>query len=255
MRVGISHAPGTYRRYYRTEPRTFNELSAVIRLAHKYHIQDVQDQALHVLQESVLSSRFSHWNGASALMDPWTLEFIGIINLARLTDTPRMLPGAFYVCAYLYSEILDGWTREDGTIEQLSTADLRRCLDGQRTLVLEDGLLLGRILAGEPVAGCTTPARCRLSCQSMLVRIVTSRQLNEHRRALDYWHAAITNMGALDEASEMKICCVCEKELLRRARRERWLLWKRLPEIFGVAVEGWGAGQDEDGDGDGDGNA
>ena len=43
-----------------------------------------------------------------------------------------------------------------------------------------------------------------------------------------------------------KVCAVCEKELLRRDRRERWNVWKRLPETFGIEVEGWGADGDDE---------
>ncbi len=235
-------------RYHRTGRRPFDELSAVIRLAHKYHIQDVQDQALDVLRESILTPRFANWDEPLTIAHIRTPQYIGVINLARLTDTPSLLPGAFYICAYVGGGLLDGCAHEDGTVEHLSTDDLRRCLDGQRVLALEAAVLPGRILAGERVASCITAARCQASCQRKLVHVATSRTVNEHRKVLDYWNVMIKNMAAEEEAGLTSICGVCEEELLRRARRERWLIWKKLPEIFGVTVNGWGAGDDGDDD-------
>ncbi|KAM5539620.1 hypothetical protein V8D89_006729 [Ganoderma adspersum] len=216
--------PKSERRYHHTERRTFDELSAVIRLAHKYHIQDVQDQALDVLRETVISSRFVCCDDLS-------------------TVTHSLLPCAFYICAYLGGQLMDGWEREDGTVEHLSTADLRRCLDGQRTLAVDTVLLPGRILVSTLIAGCNSSMRCRAAFQRTLVDIVTNQRHVEKMRALDFWDAMVTSMGSEDEAGVTKICNVCQKELMRKARREMRLIWKKLPEIFGVQVEGWGAGE------------
>ncbi|KAI1795330.1 hypothetical protein LXA43DRAFT_1090978 [Ganoderma leucocontextum] len=92
---------------HRVNPiHTFDELAAVIRLAHKYNVPQVQDQALpHIALKPAHS--------------------IGVINLACLTDMPSLLSVAFYDCAHRGSALLDGWTHEDGTVEHLSDADLR----------------------------------------------------------------------------------------------------------------------------------
>ena len=77
--------------------RSFDEASAVIRLAHKYHIQSVQDQGIHALHDSPCTSDFEVVNCPPKR---WIFvrgnEYIGAVNLARLTDTPLMLPFALY---------------------------------------------------------------------------------------------------------------------------------------------------------------
>ncbi len=50
-----------------------------------------------------------------------------------------------------------------------------------------------------------------------------------------------------EEGDETFVCGACKKALLERDLRERRLLWKRLPEIFGITVEGWGSGLEDEG--------
>ncbi len=98
-------------RYHGTSPRTFNEISAAIRLAHKYHIQDVQDQALASLKTGMYSSDFDDWfmpPTLACLKDLKPSAAISVVNLARLTDTPSLLPGALYLCSHLGGRLLDG---------------------------------------------------------------------------------------------------------------------------------------------------
>ncbi|KAI1795315.1 hypothetical protein LXA43DRAFT_1090965 [Ganoderma leucocontextum] len=240
--------PKSRRLYNRPELRTFNEVSALIRLAHKYHIQDVQDQALASLRESMLSSHFDDWYKPLRMTSITTIHTIGVINLARLTDTPSMLPGAFYGCTRLSpGELLDGLVREDGTVEHLSQDDLRLCLEGHRTLYFESSLLPTRIFADTPIAGCSTPSGCRLWCQRKLVGIVSSETLIAQPNALGSWQGAIKAAAADEKEGATKICGTCEKELLHRDRRERRIIWQKLPEIFGITVEGWGVGADGEG--------
>ncbi|PIL26471.1 hypothetical protein GSI_12229 [Ganoderma sinense ZZ0214-1] len=237
--------PRSRRLYHGTSPTTFYEISAVIRLAHKYHIQDVQDQALASLQAGIFSSDFDGWFKVPASeylknLDP--IAAISIVNLAHLTDTPSLLPGALYACTYLEGKVLDGWTREDGTVEHLALADLRRCLNAHRVLALEVMLLPARIFALDArVEGCKTWARCRLARQSVLPRVLSSEAMTAGRRALSGWKVIIKAMGEGKEGNEQTVCKACEKALFDRNRRERWLHWKRLPEIFGITVEGWGS--------------
>ncbi|PIL26468.1 hypothetical protein GSI_12226 [Ganoderma sinense ZZ0214-1] len=237
--------PKSQRLYNRPELRPFSEVSALIRLAHKYHIQDVQDQALASLRDSVLSSDLDNWYKMPAMTSIATIDMIGVINLARLTDTLSILPGAFFVCTLLPpGKLLGGLTHEDGTVEQLSRDDLQRCLEGQRTLAIEASLLPTRIFASIPVLDCTTPTHCQSWCRRALVAIVSSEQIVAQQSPLGSWRDVIVSPTPDGGTDTTKVCGTCEKELLKRDRRERWRIWKRMPEIFGIKVEGWGAGVD-----------
>nr|VWP01114.1 Cytochrome P450 51 [Ganoderma boninense] len=237
--------PKSQRLYNRPASRPFSEISALVRLAHKYHIQDVQDQALASLQGSVLSSHFEDWFKESTMPIIDNIDMIGIANLARLTDTLSMLPGALFVCTLLSpGELLRGLTREDGTVEHLSADDLRRCLEGQRTLAIEVSLLPSRIFARTPAVGCSTPAHCQPWCLHTLVCIVSSENIAARQTSLGSWRNTIVPPASDGGMNTAKLCGACEKELLRRDRHERWKVWKRLPEIFGIDIEGWGTGAD-----------
>ncbi|PIL26489.1 hypothetical protein GSI_12247 [Ganoderma sinense ZZ0214-1] len=111
------------------QPHSFETISAVIRLADKYHIQSVQDHALRALQRYHFTSNFDAFSGPPDLVIAVKpIHAIGAVNLARLTNTPRMLPLALYQCCRLDNEaLLAGWTRADGTVEHLTPEDFERC--------------------------------------------------------------------------------------------------------------------------------
>ena len=76
---------------------SFDEVSAIVRLAHKYHIQSVQDQGIHALQDFPCTSNFEVLNcPPKRRIFVRGNEYIGAVNLAGLTDTPVMLPFALY---------------------------------------------------------------------------------------------------------------------------------------------------------------
>ena len=112
-------------------PDDEREPHASLRRTLRYNVSQVLDQALAASRGygfatpfSVFSSLPQHPERALEL-DPWSN--IGVVNLARLTDTPSLLSLALYHCTYLGRDLFDGWTREDGTVEHLSEADVRVC--------------------------------------------------------------------------------------------------------------------------------
>ena len=150
-----------------------------------------------------------------------------------MTDTPTLLPLALYSCAYLGGSILDGWTREDGTVEHLSCVDVRRCIDAGVVLTDELTLLLSRLFDARPSRECVS----RIACIAELRRvhdIVLRSGFTRRMRPLHDWTDTIT---ALEEGSP---CGRCREELLARNERERKRVFDSLPEIFGITVEGWG---------------
>ncbi len=128
----------------------------MIRLVHKYHIQSIQDQAVRALQEHWFSSYFCAPGIPPTPRISFTWEqCIGVVNLARLTNTPLFLPAALYACCYLRGALLDGWTREDGTIEHLCAEDLKRCFHASIALGHEQLLIICRVFGhGVPQQYC-----------------------------------------------------------------------------------------------------
>ncbi|PIL26531.1 hypothetical protein GSI_12289 [Ganoderma sinense ZZ0214-1] len=213
--------------------RSFDEISAVIRLAHKYHIPSIQEQALRALQAYHFTSDFDVYFGPPKNhISLHNIQHIGAVNLARLTDTPLMLPSALYGCCHIGGRLLDGWTREDGTVEHLSTDDIKRCFDAHFLLAREQAPVPSRLCAPVPLDRCTERGRCKLYVTALagspsLVEMVMKEDMLTDRSPL------------IRSLQSNSMCDGCMQVLLEWDRLERKRVWDRLPQIFGIAVDGW----------------
>ncbi|PIL26466.1 hypothetical protein GSI_12224 [Ganoderma sinense ZZ0214-1] len=215
---------------------SFHQIAAVIRLAHKYHVQDVLEQAIASLKERFTDS-FDAWEARTgpATIKVRSRQAIGVINLARLVDRPSLLPLAFYKCATLGSAVLDGYKREDNlkSIEHLSREDEKRCIDGRVRLAEAALTVLAEVFTARPCGGCKTHARCRTVLQAMRGDALA------HEGALSASVLASWREVVSGWARERGLCGPCEKAALERDVRARRRVWDSLPKIFDIEVEGW----------------
>lgn len=208
---------------------TFDELSAVIRLSHKYAIADLQKQAIRALK-SCFKTTFDvlEWDveeDVKGCVDWTDVHAIGAVNFARLTDTLEILPYALYRCTQLHGLVLSGWTHEDGTVEHLDRDDLRRCMDGRGELAWEMNALVSAIFASGYGNQCETTDACRAGHGLVLLGIlkggfggtVTPDVLRSWSRII---------------ASLPSICEACKEGMHERDRAERRKVWERLPRLF-----------------------
>ena len=210
--------------------RSFDEVSAVIRLAHKYHIQSVLDQAIRALQEYPLMHDFNDlFPPPKQHIAMEGSQYIGAVTLARLTDTPLMLPYALYQCSLLGGSLLDGWKREDGTVEHLCIADLKRCIDARVVLGKEESFVLHRILAPVPLDKCEGLT----SCAAYLERLRGNTLNKERLRNCVFMDRSAAIRGA------NRLCEGCKQVVQERNRVELQRIWDSLPQMFGITVEGW----------------
>ncbi len=114
----------------------------------------------------------------------------GAVNLARLTDTPLMLPSALFWCCHLGGKLIDGWTREDGTVEHLSVADLKLCVEARSTLGREQHLVGSRVFKAVPAEGCVK----RTSCPQVIAGLGSILE-NARIHALSDFSDAIRSTG------------------------------------------------------------
>ncbi|KAI0760096.1 hypothetical protein C8Q74DRAFT_1319353 [Fomes fomentarius] len=213
---------------------SFDQISALIRLGHKYQIEDVQHQALAVLQ-TAFPSTFKEFSNrdASSLFGPPPVRRkssgIEAIHLAQLTETPALLPTAFYSCTILGEAVVDGHHREDGTVQYLSVEDLRRFIRGYGEVKLRVPHSIARIFELKPDKQCTSPNTCCVAFHTI--------QAEAGGIILRRW------LGAIDRWGERpgSYCKACAKMLKARVLEEQKDLWRDLPAIFDVEVEGWGA--------------
>ncbi|RPD54023.1 hypothetical protein L227DRAFT_556949 [Lentinus tigrinus ALCF2SS1-6] len=240
--------PKSQRHLYRLQdgsPFSFDQIFAITRLAHKYGVEDLQKQALYILQEYHFTNDFDRFDDPSRfavdhVVQVRNIQAIGVVNLARLTDTPTMLPIALYRCCGLGGKLLDGWRREDGEVEHLSTDDIKRCLDAREKLAQEAFTLIDHVFSLSRAEKCRSHYSCILKRYTILRRAVRSKSVGSWA-VLDSWKDFIQTEVEKSKVSEEDpgLCPACAKELVKRDLEERRTLWNRLPDIFGIVVQGW----------------
>ncbi|OJT13159.1 hypothetical protein TRAPUB_10314 [Trametes pubescens] len=210
---------------------TSRQLSSLVRLAHKYCIVDVEQQALACLKK-YFTDKFDLWDNTPGLFvyghEQHDLSSgIEAIRLARLTNTPEMLPVAFYICTLLEGAVLDGWTRADGAVVHLASEDLRRVIDGYGILQRESHQLLTDQVSVKPHKTCVTPAQCGPILQYLLEKHLE----NKSPCVLHAFPAYIAYVA------KQKLCGCCKDHLTDSSRVERRKLWLRLPYVFDIQAE------------------
>lgn len=121
-------------------------------------------------RQSCFSSSLSVWAVAvertgSALMTFEATDAIAAVNIARLTNTTSMLPVALYMrCQLGIETILDGITREDGTVKRIAHDDVLTCMAAQRILTHRTLISAYRMFAPLSGSGCTDHV-CHLMLQ------------------------------------------------------------------------------------------
>ena len=116
-------------------PVPLEVLASLIRIAHKYVVRDVLDDALSRLKK-YYTNDLSAWQDSGTRARYVSAEDADapiVIQLARLTDTPSLLPTAFLACTELMTEYR---ANPDGSFEypaaSLSVPDQVRAIGPER---------------------------------------------------------------------------------------------------------------------------
>lgn len=217
---------------------TFDMLSAYIRLAHKYQMDDILEQWMVYLKRHFTSS-FYRWVSHDRLVPGrlTNIHAIGVVNLARLTGHTSILPTALAVCTTLDEKIIDGFAREDGTREQLSADDLGRCFKLQKALIQANAAAVLKALSSKP-----SPIECRHSnvCESQLEEILETHHKQSFASFLAPEGLVPKWKPYNEQQEEYGICGVCRDMIDDVYHTEQWEIWRRLPLELGLEVDGWG---------------
>ncbi|KAI0752027.1 hypothetical protein C8Q74DRAFT_348706 [Fomes fomentarius] len=249
--IHLSDSPEDLRHFLRVfvegtlrfEP-TFNEISAYIRLGHKYQCEKLTQQCLAYLRK-YYTDDYDLWFQVHWLDPPSFLAIhrIGILNLARLTGADYLLPGVLMCCCMLGPEISQGFEREDGTWETLSIEDLTLCFIARARLLEATFVAAHRVFRPTVADGCTNPERCTSALQYLLSEMVANESVMQDVRELrfDYSKSGYANETEQGRA----LCSKCYPLVVSSGRpaEEHRAIFKRLPEIMGVTVEGWWTGE------------
>ena len=157
---------------------------------------------------------------------PSRYDAVAAVNIARLTETPSMLPFALYQVCALEERVLDGYTRRDGCVEHLTPDDLRLCLSARRELAKQMAFSIQDVLAN-PSNGCKRTAQC----ESALDNIRYDVQVDSLGgcNIFDAYAGAVENLP-----TGFDLCEVCTNQVLQREEAERRRVWEMLPGMFGM---------------------
>ncbi|KAH9925605.1 uncharacterized protein BXZ73DRAFT_78946 [Epithele typhae] len=223
---------------------SFHAVSACVRLGHKYEAEAVLQGALGYLKKYYVDS-FDTWPRVDPPRPPAfeAAHAIGVVNLARLTGTDALLPAALMGCCMLGADelirgfMLEGETGDGARREALAdAADVGRCFAGRANLMQANTLATLSLFAQTLSEGCTR----REVCGAVFLRLVD--ELRGHERVvctLDWFKYWTDYIDGRDD--DRRICAACYKMLQDREKVQHKDIWRRLPELMGVTVEGWAA--------------
>jgi hypothetical protein len=179
-----------------------------------------------------------------------------IINLARETDAPSLLPAAFYdISRYTFAQIFEPVDEEPsrfrGTLGGgILFADDMRCLalgkeaSAHAVSAVIHGMGRGPLVhsrkgafslhphapAHPPVTVCTTPGACRRDFAELVVLATQHYVCDRERGYADPLYVA-EELGALKSA-DVSECRACARALEVWAAKERERMWKMIPLWF-----------------------
>ena len=226
----------------------FAELAALIRMSHKYHVEDLHSRSMHHLK-SYFTNDLSVWDVAGAdgsvslhITPP---DAIAAVNLARLTHTDSVLPTALYLCCQLDQELNLGVERADGSVERLEPRDLELVLRGRTELVRAS--TRGACTICKPISSAqcvsTGSTKGQGGCERAL-REILGMMLDGLQKdpigdiagfaALDSWEHWIEDVVEL-----WPLCEPCRGMLHARDLDVRKDVWRHLPAYMGVVVDDW----------------
>ncbi|KAI0702673.1 hypothetical protein C8Q76DRAFT_230122 [Earliella scabrosa] len=229
--------PGKTLRTGPHEP-TFNEVSACIRLGHKYEVDSMVQQNMAFLRK-YYTDDFDVWYPSNHVRPPsfQAIHSIGVVNLARLTGDTRMLPTALMDCCTLGAEIVEGLTREDGTRETLSMDDLGRCFVGRTKMAQASARIAHQMFRHVVAPACKHTTCCARVLQRMLNDLGEAK--DDVISCVDWYASWMVYVDSRDE--ERELCNRCYKMLEgERPKRLQKEVWMNLPVMLNIAVEGWG---------------
>ena len=230
------------RRYFDARKPTYYQISAYIRLGHKYNLKELYKQSLAILKRHYTTSlerwikhdywQPSHWETGACYS-------IGIVNLARLVNEPTLLPTAMLACIYSSSsDIVRGLEREDGTRETLTIADLGLCFQAMKDIQQAVAASIARTCEEVVADGCEMKESCIPALRLARLQYLGANVSGMRSESGDTGDP----FQPIDELKDVELgtCALCTDMVVQRDKKERQWLWSRLPELLDTEVPGWG---------------
>ena len=222
------------------QPVQFPVVAALARLGHKYHIQWVLREATRRLR-SIFPDTYEEWLKSKGRSNHLVVirflpfPYIEAVNLIRLIGETKMLPVAIYGCCQFPPLLFKGSTRADGTAEALDLPTLELCVTAHTKLIQRQSKLNAEIFCRGPSERCRETEACRTAIEAAYREVCGLPGIYLCGRPL---HSSISHvLGKLELGGE--VCSLCVAPLRERERKGTRAVWKDLPKLLGVEVDGW----------------
>ncbi|EIW56792.1 uncharacterized protein TRAVEDRAFT_170768 [Trametes versicolor FP-101664 SS1] len=220
---------------------SFDEISACMRLGHKYQCDQMVQRSIDYLKD-YFPDDIDVWVD-DAPHDPPKFEpihRIGVVNLARTTGADALLPVALARCCLLDGEIVSGFAREDGTPEALARDDLARVFAGKARLMHTNVYATHRVFRQAVAKDCKRAKACEGVLRRLLTELVQDEAVMDPLRLTYAWGAYVDRIEVKKGDGERELCAKCYAMLkTERVKEEQRALFRALPAMMGVTVEGW----------------
>ena len=222
----------------------FNILASLVRVSYAYNIKDIHNQALIRLAK-YFPSDLRSWDDKATRACYVTMTCtapIEVIKLARMTNTPSLLPTAFLLCCNLTSTVWRGTS--EPVLSSLSDADQARIIAGRTTLMNARAHRFLSVMNAAPARGCHGACACR----DAVSRILDVHLANGPRedtvaagRALDQIYPLFWDERGHGSAGQAyaDLCAACAAEARRADEHWRAETWRALPGYFGLRLRNW----------------
>ncbi|RPD76881.1 hypothetical protein L226DRAFT_611295 [Lentinus tigrinus ALCF2SS1-7] len=228
LRVGMIHP-------------SYAELSAQIRLGHKYGVKQMVQSSVDYLQEHFpeTTSPIKKWEFKYRFKPPGfqPTHAIGVVNLARLADAHSLLPASLMACALLGQELTKGFTRPDGTQETLSRDDLLRCVVGRAAWTKACTTASHKVFQRTISSDCIRREKCKPVFDKILARLADA----ENAMFDVTFHTSSAWTSHVNASDPDRVLCPWCYDMVGVWESGRQLeqateLLRRIPEVFGVSV-------------------
>lgn len=196
-------------------------------LAYKYEVDYVRAEALARLERII-----PLWMPGTSKTPPIALrpeDYIGLVNLARTFNLPRLLLPALLTCCHLpLQDLALKASYGNGQFEQLSQNDLRLCLRAVDTLSKTNTSRLNLFLDFLPGERCVDPDQCMDSIHNV-TRAASAKGCFTSvyiLRPIEIYLPELNNL-----------CDCCRRILIYQLCAYRKATWTSLGQIF--EIEAW----------------
>ncbi|KAH9925666.1 uncharacterized protein BXZ73DRAFT_49945 [Epithele typhae] len=206
-------------------------LLAYIRLGHKYKIEDVYRRSLKALK-GVLKPRWS-FSARPRLLPSYALC---VVNIARLTGEPSLLPYAMLLCSRGVSPAFTGYiVHSDGKKEDLNEEDDTRCIQATRKLVLLTLSAITEVVL--PPMTCKEGRKCQKMMDTLARTLLPTVMNPMSPGPMDPMLWSVVRSEEFRLAQKM-LCASCWDQLsFFRVRKQREEVWNMLPSLFDISSD------------------